>query len=324
MRAWLLTLPLAAAALQETLEMPAFEGTPTEAMDAIRRLARDEPTRAAAMAEDHATDPLLPEALRAQFRFAQGVVHHDQELFDPAAKAFSSSRALAGPGELRLDAGYNLGTSALVFAEGRRAAFLAAMQAPPGGPAAGAEDGPEITIDDLRADYLEAKSHLLDRWRADLADLDTRANLELVQRRLRELDELERQQQEQQDDSESEESQDQEQEGDSEDSEDSEEGDESEQEGQDGADQEGEGERQEQESTDPGENATDPVQNQADPHQELPDVEPGSEEGLPAERLLTREQVMQLLDRLEQLEAEGQEIQELLKSRERIPVEKDW
>ena len=44
----------------------------------------------------------------------------------------------------------------------------------------------------------------------------------------------------------------------------------------------------------------------------------------PAERHLTREEVMRLLDKLADIDEEGELLRQLLKKAERIPVEKDW
>jgi hypothetical protein len=291
-------------------------------------------------------DEHLSELQRAEVHFAVGLVqaYRESERAAPASEggllqaagAFDSARALAGPGRLRLDATYDLAGSVLLHAERWRSEIPEVAQAagtpppppppPPPAGATGTEEGPPDPLVEARAAYLEARARLIERLRADWRDADTRANLELVQRRLAELDELERQREEQQE------------EGSGEDQSEGEEGDEGEEDSDEPSDSEGEEEPSEEESEgDQGDEDApeDDPQNQPQPEDEPPAPEtteaPRPEEGearsgkeQPAERLLTREEVMRLLDKLSELEQEGEALRAAMSRARRIPVERDW
>ena len=170
-----------------------------------------------------------------------------------------------------------------------------------------------------RAAYLAAKEPLIERLRADWRDEDTRANLELIQRRLAELDEIERRREEQR----QEQQQDQDQQGDGE--------------GEgDGSEDPSEGEAEGEESS-PADGSGDPNQTQPGQGEEEPQTQaaprPAEGEGEArsgtdpselAERHLTREEVMRLLDKLGELEEAGAELEARLREARRIPVDRDW
>lgn len=276
----------------------------------------------------------LSEYQRAELHFASGVIRarrddlaEPQDLL-PALPAFASARALAGPTPLRLDASYDLGTTELLRGERHRLRIperggqmpqMALPAVPP--PAGGDEEEPPDPLDEARAAYLSAKAHLIERLRADWSDEDVRANLELIQRRLRELDEIEKQREQQ------EQEQDQEGEGDPKDKEDGQEGDGEKQEGdeREGDEQEGEDpSEQKPEDGTPGEGEQDPEppptsgeENASEPGEAQP-ASPGDE------RHLTKEEVMRLLESLEQIEQQGEEVRRALQQARRVPVEKDW
>jgi hypothetical protein len=302
---------------------PRFVGTPSDAMAEIHRYAADEPERARSIARQLGDDETLAEPLRAEFRFAEGVVHANAGAPGAAVASFLSARALAGPGELRDAATYDQGTAELLVAEAlREEAFQARMD--PG--AAGASGGAaaQDPFARPRAGYLAAKQTLLERLRAGgEATADTRANLELIQRRLRELDELQQQQEQQEQQQQDDQNQQEEQQG-----EDSQEGDPQQDEGEPGeqeGDQQQEGQDQEGQEGEPDPNA--PEQEQTSPDSgELPDVTetPGSDDGRPAERLLSREEVLRLLDTLEALDGEREALAAQLRAVRRVPVDQDW
>ena len=325
MKVLLFALAGIALAIQEDLEtVVTFEGTAVEAMNAIVELAPDEPDRAGALANELASDETRDEALRAEFRYAEGLVRAQQEVFRASSAAFASCRALAGPGELRVLATYNQGTVELLQAEAERLATYERLeaQAASGQPPPETDESPFAV---LRVLYLRAKATLLEGLRADFSHEDTRANLELIQRRLAELDELEQQSEEQeqpeQQPEEGEEGDEEQEEG---------EGEEGEGEGSEGEDQEGEqqeGENQEQGEPPPdqGEGAAEETNQESMPqNEELPEVQEHEMPEQAAERLLTREEVMRLLDKLGQLEEEADALETLLRASQRIPVEKDW
>jgi len=264
-----------------------------------------------------------------------------------ASEDFETSRALAGPGELRLSATYDLGTTALLRGELWRLEIpevaQAAGQQAPGTPpgmnpaptapgASGAQGASEAEAPDpleqARSAYREAKQHLILRLRSDWRDADTRANLEWIQRRLRELKEIEEQRKQE------------EQEQDGEDGEDGEEGEDGEdgEPGEDGEEQDpkdpGEEGEEGEESPEDQESGEDPEseeqeEQEAQPEEERPDSqadggEAQSSKQKPAERVLTREEVIRLLDKLADLEAEAQELKDAQAKSQTVRVDRDW
>jgi len=328
----LLLLPLAG---DESPQRPADELAAVVA--AVERGAWDEALAVAErLAEEAAT---LPEWMQARVRFARGValVRREEEQsseagFAAAAPDFESARALAGPGGLRLDATYDLGLAWLLEAERLRGlvpevAGAPAAMAPPAAPADGDREDP---LQAARADYLQAKAAFVERLRADWRDADTRANLELIQRRLAELDEIERQREEQKQQQQDEKQGDeQKQEGEGEDGE-PKDGDEKSDE-----QREGDANRDPSEGEEPspdqsqdsaeqqngeGEQPTEP-QSAERPEQGEGEARPGE---VSAERHLTREEVLRLLDRLGDLEEEGEALEAMLREARRVPVDRDW
>lgn len=302
----------------------------------------------------------LGEHERAAAHYALGVVKsrsEDHAVAASAALEFESARALAGPGELRLDATYDLGGTHLNEAERLRATLpeIAGAAAPastpglppmqPGPPGTTGGAGDEEQPDPLplaRAAYETARGFLVERLRADWRDADTRANLELIQRRLRELDEIERQreeqQQEQQEQEQGEDDQQQDQQQDGEPNEDqegepSDSQDDSSAQEDPSADEQGEPEEQPDQPPEPSEES--PTGEQDEPQPGQPPEPEGAEEqqpaapqsageGEPEERVLTREEVMRLLDRLAELEEQGRELEAALQKARRTPVARDW
>jgi hypothetical protein len=172
-------------AQEQTLEVDtSFQGTPEEAMQAVARLSGDEPERAAALAEGFAEDARWPEALRAEFRYAEGVVRAGAGAHGPAVRA--SRRRARWP--------------VPASCASRRPATRAPRSSSPRGEApatlqdpAGAARPPGVGRGPWRrcAGPTSAAGDARRALRADYADPDTRANLGLIQRRLHELDELE-------------------------------------------------------------------------------------------------------------------------------------
>lgn len=343
--------------------------------NAVRHHEEGEPKAAEAAARSilaQADQLGLTELERARAHYALGVIsavraaaskpgaedEQPAQCWQISAEAFAAARALAGPGELRLDATYDLGCLALLQAEDARARIPevsgAASSAPPlsgqpgsgqAGAPPGAAPAPETDpLEEARALYLEGKTWFLERLRADWRDPDTRANLEWIQRRLHELEEIEkqRQQEEQQGDRDQEQQQGEQQPGDPQ--EEQQEGEPEEQE-----DREGEPGQEEQEpggSQDPGEDEKqeEPPADQPPPpgesQQEQPRTgeepaggeeqtpaqaaEPQEGEPAPSERVLTREEVLRLLDKLAELEEQGKKLEALLRAKRRTPTERDW
>ncbi len=302
-----------------------------------------------------ATQPLfdaedqLGEYARAESHFARGLVWYLREDAKPthagaylaSVPSFESARALAGSGELRLRANYDRGLALLWTAERWRglipeksqeilqATGIPPIPAPPTPPVPDGADAPEPP-DPLalaRTFYLAAKDAFVERLRADWRDADTRANLELIGRRLRELDEIEQQreeqQQEQQQDQEQESEDQEQQDGEPSDEESSDENQDQENDGE-PEDSESEGNPEDQESDEEQEPSLDErPENSAESE---PEGEAGeAQQGDPSdERLLTREQVMRLLDKLEQLDGEREALEARIQRAQRIPVDRDW
>jgi len=306
----------------------------------------------------HAEELQLSERERASAHYALGVIvatraQDDPEESEPlraaAREAFSAARALAGPGELRADAIYDLGVLELLHAEAVRATIPEISGQPPAPIPAQAPsatpDGapPSDPLAQARTLYGAAKTWLVERLRLDWRDEDTRANLELIQRRLHELDALEEQRQEQQQENQDQ-KQDQKQDQENDDQKDEgQEGDEDKKndQGTDGQEQEqGQAdeqqekqdqaqEQEDEEQPEAGEPKPDereqpprPEEGETPPEEQAQPAEPKAEQ--PSERVLTREQVMQLLDKLAELEKKQQALQAALRARKRAAAKRDW
>ncbi len=275
----------------------------------------------------------LPESRAAELHFARGVILFSSELESPAGSgesgpglrsagaAFSSARALAGPTSLRLDATYDLASCSFQEGERARAQLPEVSGAPMGGagagaaPAGGAHAGPD-PLQVARAAYSKAKAIFLERLRADWRDADTRANLELLQRRLAELDEIEKKREEEKQQQQQKDPQQDPQQGKPEDpkpQDSSGEPKESRETPQEEPKPESEGEEQGKE----------PPPSEPSADQEDPASQPeGSQSG--EEVHLTREEVQQLLDKLGELEEQAAAIEAALREVRRVPVARDW
>jgi len=258
---------------------------------------------------------------------------------------FEQARVFAGRGDLRLRAIYNLGCLHLLDADAWRAEIPEIAQAQGGGQGAPAGSGmagmagmggmspagaegeePPDPLANARAGYLRARDWLVQRLKADWHDEDTRANLELIQRRLRELDEIEKEREEQQQEQESDENQEGDEDQNNEEDGESEDSENQEQDGNPEDPDDGQEGDQQQDPGDPGEGEKPEEQQQQQPDEGQEEQAPQPHEGNPenAERHLTREEVMRLLDKLSQMEDEYRALQESLRAARRIPVERDW
>jgi len=299
-----------------------------------------------------ALDTLLGESLdlrewqRAEVQYAHGVLLSARHEAPPdpltpppdileAAPPFDSARALAGPTALRLDATYNLGVVFLLEGERLRKTIPELAQqtgprsanVPVPAPAPALPPGSDPSSDPLqraRTAYDTAKEHLIERLKADWRDEDTRANLELIQRRLHELDQIEKQREEQQQEQDQEQQDEEGEEGEGEEGEDQEsgeesEGEDSEEEDPSESDSEGDPENQKPEGGPPREQET----QETEPPEEGGEAQQ-ADPGELQERLLTREEVMRLLDRLSKLEEERELLDAALRESQRVPVPRDW
>jgi len=242
-----------------------------------------------------------------------------------ALDSLGRSRAAGGPA--RLDAVYDLGGLDLAAAEMIRETIPEISGGPPPPPAAGsamaAEKDDEDPLDVARRGYLAAREHLIERLLLG-PDADTRANAELVTRRLRELDEIERQREEQQ----------QEQDQQSEDQSDSESKDQ-------------EGDPKEQDPDDESEPKDGEDESQDDPENESPEDEPedepeaedekddeseaddesdpqDAEPAKPEELLMTEEERKRVMERNREYQEAGEALKRILRMRRKIPAKRDW
>ncbi len=276
---------------------------------------------------------------RAAAYYARGLVLHRRELELPASAeeaaqapdetpraSFERAIALAAETGIRADASYNIGTLALLAGEAWRQqipeisgqAAAPAMGAPH---AAGAEEEAPDPLEEARKAYLEAKALLSVRLQLDWRDPDTRANMELVLRRLKELDEIEKQREEQED--EQQDQQDQQDEQKPEDSDQDKDKDQEQDQEQDGEDAE---EPQAPEDEEPKD---EPEQDEPqEPESEPEPPEPSESEAEPQEQqqeqFLTREEVQRLLDKLKAHEEEGEEQRAKQRRAGRRKTRRDW
>ncbi len=275
---------------------------------------------------------LSPEE-RAAVHYAEGVVASTAGDRARAEPVFQSARSLAGPGDVRLASIYNLGVNALLDGEEQRAKIpelQGGQAAPPAPPAAapGAPPPPD-PLDLARAAYLRAKTHLVERVRAQWDDADTRANIELVQRRLKELDEIQKKREEQKkkDEQEKQDEKDEKEKDEKKNPSDQKKDDEKEQEQkpddsekQDPKDDEkSENDKKDQEEPPKPEDAEQSKDEK--PEEQKPEPQP-SEESL--EKLLTKEEMMRLLDVLKQHEEEYDKLKAQMRQSRRAKAKKDW
>lgn len=273
-----------------------------------------------------------PESLRAEVHYAEGQVHALESDLEGAEEALGRAAALAGDGSLRLDALYERGALRLEAAESVRLSIpevaeelgLAAPPTGPPQPGAAEEEAPD-PLDLCRALYLAARDGLLERLRADWRDEDTRANLEWIQRRLRELDEIERKREEQEqeqnqdsnsDDSGAEEPQEQEQDQEQEPGEEP-------QDGEDEADENSTEDEPEPVEDSPEPQEPEPVEPEPTEEPEAPE-ESVLPEGARQEEHLTREEVLRLLEQLQEIEEEAEAVRRQLIQNRRAPGKRDW
>lgn len=288
-----------------------------------------------------AADPLFdalgwnePAAERAAVQYARGVVLSLAQRSQEAEQAFEFARSLAGPGPLRLDAIYDLGFLALERGEALRAQIpelnpapggpgSAQLATPPAAPAPGGGEPPD-PIELARAAYLDAREHFVERLRSDFDDADTQANVELIQRRLAELKQLEKKREEQK--KEQQQKKDKQDEQSKQDQDKSNENKDPDQQ-KDSKDQPPDEQKpkpEEPKDKQP-EDAQDKKKEEQDQQaQKKDDPSKNEQQPEPKEELLTKEEMMRLLDLLKQREEQGQRLQQQLHHARRVKVKKDW
>jgi hypothetical protein len=260
----------------------------------------------------------LSPADRALVHYQRGLILVNKGDLAGALEDLGLARSSGGAGAVRRDAVYALGTLNLMVGEVLRQQIpeiSGAPPTPPSPPAGGqGEEAPDPIVV-ARTAYSQARAHLIERLRLDWRDGDSRANMELVQRRLRELDAIERQREEQ-----------------SQEQEDNQEGEPSDEEQEGGESQDSD---QESESGDPNkdpneESETEEPEEPGEPDEQ--DSEENGEDGAeeseanaePEELQLTQEELERLLGILRDHEEEGARLREALLRQRREKVEKDW
>ena len=262
---------------------------------------------------------------RAYLRHARGEVNRRAGYRALAESDFEAAAAGFGPGEERLASMAARFVTRLEAAEERRAELMAPPAQPaPGAPPSATPEQPEDPLAELRALYRRARAAGLERLELDWRDPDTRANLELITRRLRELDRIEEQQQEQE--------QEQEESDEGEESDEPQEGDE-EQEEQDEGDQDQEQPQDQEDPQEPGDES-EPEEREPEPQQPEEPAEPEEQDEQPSqpEELeplgpppeLSKEELQRLMQRLEELEDAQEALQRRIQGGQSAPVERDW
>lgn len=291
-----------------------------------------------------AVDPLLDmfgangldENARAEVWYARGVVETLAREGDKAVDAFEKARAGAHDKTLRLDAMYDLGVLALEAGEAARATIPEISGKPPAPPAPlpAASPGanptePPDPVQVARAFYVQAREHFVERLKSEWNDPNTQANVELCLKRLRELDEIEKKREEKK----KEEQQKKDQEKKDQDKKDQQKKDDQKKDQKDGdkkpddkGDSKDDPKPKDPKDEDPKKEQPKPEdQKPKDPKDDATKQDPNKPQ--PTEQKpgdMSREEMTQLYDRLQQLEQEAQKIQAQLKASRRAKVKKDW
>ncbi len=272
-----------------------------------------------------------------------GVAPEDiEESEQRALEALQQARLLAGPGELRLAALYDAGTLQLYSAEREFRAVvdadLLAQSAGPQMPGAGAPAPDELPdLEALAERFRVARGPLVEHLRTGSAPKDVRANLEWIQRRLRDLERMaEEQEQQQQENEEPQEGEDEEQDPGPDEQESGEDSQQDESGEQEPSDQEGEQGEQPEDPSQPGEEeAPEPQESEGADEAAEDGPEEGPEEGASEQEgeaqaasevpALSDEEIQQLLQRLQQIEAQVEERRRaVLEQSSKRGVLRDW
>jgi hypothetical protein len=330
---------------QEAPAEPAVAPYPGALSDGLKELAEHaragENERALELSASLLASPelgTLPEEQRARARFDVGLARALAGAHGDAVADLRAAAGLAGPGELRAKSLYAAGTARLLAAEALRVqvpeiAKKLGLEPPtppgmiPGGPPIPDKSAPD-PLELARTAYLTARTELLARLKLDWSEADTRANLELVARRLRELDEIERQRKEERQQQQQQKQQDQQQKQQPQDQPQ----DQKPPEDQQQPDQQSKPDQKAPEDgKDQPEKPPEPPKDQdkKDQQEQKDQQPPKDQEGKPdpakmEEKVLSKEEVQRLLDRLQDIEEQAKALRALLRERKRVPVERDW
>ncbi len=266
----------------------------------------------------------LTPAERASVQFARGVALVRAEKRAESDEAFEKARALAGPGELRLDATYDLGWTALEEGEKLRAkipelnggAAAAPLAANPAGPDPTAPD----PLDLARAAFSKARERFVGTLKANAKDEDARANVELAQKRLRELAEIQKKREEEK------QKQDQQKKDEQKKDQDKKDQDKKDPQKKDSSSDDKDKKKPDEQPKD--DKPKDDKQKKDEPKDQESDKdkkEKKQAQPQPSkEEQLTKEEVMRLLDTLKDREEEGKKLLEQLRRARRAKVKRDW
>lgn len=271
----------------------------------------------------------LSPAERAAVQFARGVALARAEKRAESDEAFEKARALAGPGDLRLDATYDLGWTALEEGEKLRAKIPelngGAAAAPPAATPAGPDPTAPDPLDLARAAYQKARERFVGSLKANAKDGDARANVELAQKRLRELAEIQKKREEEK------KKQDQQKKDDQKKDDQKKDQDKKDQDKQDpdkkdsSSDDKDKKKPDEQPKDDKPKDDKDKKDQPKDDESDKDKKEKKQAQPQPSqEQQLTKEEVMRLLDTLKDREEEGRKLLEQLRRARRAKVKRDW
>lgn len=255
-----------------------------------------------------------------------GVARAEAGAVQSAETDFESVRARAH-GALRMDGMYGLGWLDLDLAETlyltipeTTGASLDPLSPGFQPSAAGGDEGPD-PLELAKAAYGLSLEHFLERLALDWRDADTRANVELIQRRLRRIEEIEEKRRQD--------------EGTDRSQENPEEQDKQEDDSQESSGEEGAPSDEEQdEDSDPKESEqSDEEQEGSEQDSETESDEEAGEQDEDAddkqdaesqEVFLTEEEMKRLLETTQQHNQEGEEMRAKMKTKGRVPTERDW
>ncbi len=272
-------------------------------------------------------DPGRSRVQQSAARNLEGLAHHKRGALEEAEEAWQAARGLAiGRGSLAACDG--LGLLDLELAEkyfvqipevqGKSNNPMAPnFTVPPAATQGADEEEAPDPLSLARESYLAAREHLVERLRVDWRNEDTRANVELIQKRLHRLDEIE---EERRQEDGQERSDDQSQDSEAEDSNDSSD------EGSENSEDEPQESDQQKESEGDPEGEGDPQENEEDSEdpEQQPEEGDGEEQAEPEERLLTKEEQQRLLDQLRRHNEKGEELRERLARLRARSTDKDW
>ncbi|MFT7677543.1 MAG: hypothetical protein ACI8QC_001521 [Planctomycetota bacterium] len=270
--------------------------------------------------------PLGDDERAVLIRWTLGVARAESGAVQEAELDFEAVRA-GGHGELRLDGMYGLGWLGLSLAEILYESIpeVTGASLDPMSPgfqpqAAGGEDEPD-PLELAKKAFELSLEHFLERLALDWRDADTRANVELIQRRLRRIEEIEDKRKQE--------------EGTDRSQEDPEEQDKQEDDSQESSGEQGAPSDEEQdEDSDPkeSENSDEEQEGSEEDSEEENDDEAGEQDedsgdeqdAETQEVFLTEEEMKRLLETTQQHNQEGEEMRAKMKSKGRVPTERDW